>query len=41
MVVYVDKCDMVDDDELLDLIESTFREKLFNYGIGAVQSIIR
>ena len=32
MVVFMNKCDMVDDEELLDLVEMEIRELLSEYG---------
>ncbi len=42
MVVYMNKCDMVDDEELLDLVEMEIRELLSEYGFdGDNTPIIR
>ena len=42
MVVFLNKCDMVDDEELLDLVEMEVRELLTEYGFdGANTPIIR
>ena len=41
MVVYMNKCDQVDDPELLDLVEMEIRELLGEYGFDAECPIIR
>ena len=41
MVVFMNKCDMVDDEELLDLVEMEIRELLGEYGFDADCPIIR
>ena len=41
MVVFLNKCDMVDDEELLDLVEMEVRELLVEYGYEEDTPIIR
>jgi elongation factor Tu len=41
MVVYMNKCDQVDDPELLDLVEMEIRELLGEYGFDAECPIVR
>jgi len=42
MVVFMNKCDMVDDDELLDLVEMEIRDLLTEYGFeGSETPVIR
>ena len=41
MVVFLNKCDMVDDEELLDLVEMEIRELLSEYGYEEDTPIIR
>ena len=41
IVVYMNKCDMVDDEELLDLVEMEIRELLAEYGFDEDAPIIR
>jgi elongation factor Tu len=41
MVVFMNKCDMVDDEELLDLVEMEIRELLGEYGFDAECPIVR
>ena len=41
MVVFINKCDMVDDPELLDLVEMEIRELLGEYGYDSECPIIR
>ena len=41
MVVFMNKCDMVDDEELLDLVEMEIRELLGEYGYDTECPIIR
>jgi len=40
MVVFLNKCDMVDDEELLDLVEMEVRELLTEYGFDGVNTPI-
>ena len=41
MVVFMNKCDMVDDEELLELVEMEIREQLEEYGFSEETPIVR